>query len=106
MKLGTGQADEADERGDVVADRVLAHGRVDPDGQRERPRDEDRPERERHRQPQPVADHGAHGLAPLHGHAELAAQHEPHPAHVLHPHRLVQAVLLAQRLDELLRHDG
>ena len=38
--------------------------------------------------------------------AEVAAEHEPHPAHVLHPHRLVEAVLLAQCLARLLRDDA
>ena len=70
-----GQADEADEGEDVVADRILPHRRVDADRQRERP-GEDAARRPR----RTIVSHSRSpitsvtGRSPLHRHAEVALQ--------------------------------
>ena len=88
------QADEADERDQVVADGVLADRGVDADRQGEHPREEDRGHRDDHRQRQAVADHLGDRAVPLHRHPEVARAAPAHPAEVLDEHGLVEPVLL------------
>ena len=102
-----GQADEADEGGDVVA-RPSTGGRPSrcrwaaraTQVSRMAATDTD------HGEPEPVADHLGHGPAPLEGHAELPPHHHPHPAHVLDPDGLVEPVLLAEGFGLLLGHEA
>ncbi len=91
------ETDEADQGEDIVADRVLAHRRVDADRQRQAPDQEQGGERDQHGEPQPVADHLADRPVPFHRHAEVAGDHAHDPLGVLDVERLAEAVELAQR---------
>ena len=91
------EADEADQREEVVADRVLAHRRVDADRQRQPPGDDQRRERDQHGEPEAVADHLGDRPVPLHRHAEIAGEHAHHPLGILHVERLSEPVEFAQR---------
>ena len=69
-----------------------------PIGRAIEPGQDDGGDRDDHGQPEPVANDLGDRSLPLHGHAEVTAHHQAHPAHVLDIHRLVERVLGAQLL--------
>ena len=80
-----GEADEAEEGEDVVADRVAADGRVDADRQRHRPDEEQRGDRDGERRPHPLPDQLGDRPVPLERVAEVAVEEDAaDPLPVLH----------------------
>ena len=104
QEAGHRQADEADEGEHVIRDGVLPHRRVDADRDGQNPGENDRREGQQGGQQEAVADHLHDRPLPFHGDAEIALQHEPYPSGVLRVQGLVEAVLDAQVLGFLLRH--
>ena len=105
-ETGHPQADEPDKGEDVVADGVLAHGRVDANRQGDGPGQNNRAQREHHSHGEAVADHVEHRLAPHHRGAEIALEDAAHPFEVLLVHRPVERVLAAQGLEMLFGDVG
>ena len=106
QEVGHGEADEAHERGGVVADGILPDRGIDADGQGQHPGEEQGGDRDHHRQPQAVSDHLGHGPLPLHGHAEVALGDQLDPLVILDVDGLTQAVLDPQILRLLLGDDA
>jgi hypothetical protein len=97
------ESEEAQEGEEVVPGRVLLDGRVDADREGDNPDEQQRRQRQQHRQHQPLPDQVGDRLAPLQRLAEVAVQQDAaHPLEVLHVDRLIQPVLLLQRLDRRL----
>ena len=103
QEAGDCQPQEAEQREQVVQRRVGPHGGVDTDRQGDDPGQDDGGDRDDHRQPEPVADDLGDRPLPLHGHTQVAAHHQAHPAHVLDIHRLIKRVLGAQLLRLIAR---
>ena len=91
QEAGDRQSQEAEQRKQVVQRRVGPHGGVDANRQRDDPGQDDGGDRDDHRQPETVADDLGDGPLPLHGHPQVAARHQAHPAQVLDIHRLDRA---------------
>ncbi len=86
----------------MVGGAVLMRGGIDADRERDDVDEEHRDEIQNHRQEQPVADHVGDRLVVFEGIAEIAVQEPGDPDEVLLPHRLIEAVLLAQERDLLV----
>ena len=115
------EAAEADEREDVVSNRVLADRRVYTDGDGERPGHHYRKAGQHHRRPDPVADYHPHGAllglasAPhLERQPQVALSEIPDPHAVADEHGPVEAEVLPQHFGllrvylgcgEAARHD-
>ena len=89
-KIGYGNAHESNKCENVIANRVLAYSRIDADRQCDYPDEYDGGEGDDHRDQHAVTDHLTHRPVVLHGHAEVAAQHQIHPFVVLNIDRPVQ----------------
>ena len=97
-----GEADEDEDGGDLVEERVLARGRGDADGNGEGHDDDHLNEVEEEGDGQPLADLGEYGLGVgLKGAAEVEPADADEPAPVLDVDGLVEPVFLVQPLDEL-----
>ena len=111
QEVGNRHADEADERGQVIARRVLAHCRIHADGKGHRPGEEDRAQADGEGEDDPVADHIVDPVLRFHGEPHIPLQqafvrlvegHEPaqtDPIQVAHGDRLVEVEHPSQVLD-------
>ena len=103
-------APQREQVGAVVPGGALLHRRDDAGGDADQERDDDRHAGELHRDRQLLRDQVEHRQLVAHGLAEITRQHALDPVDILHRHRLIEPVLLADLLDHgrvalLARHD-
>lgn len=94
-------ADEPDERQAVIAPAILVRGGIEADREGDDPGEDDGDEGDEDREPQAVADDVTHRQFVLEGVTEIALEHSRHPVDVTQERRLVEAILLPQRLNLL-----
>ncbi len=97
-KARNGQADKANNRGDVIANRIAFNGRIYANGQRQCPCKNNGRHRNNNGQGQAVANNVEYRPAPFEGHAKVAAHNQSHPLEILDVDRLIETILDAQRL--------